>query len=183
MVQSIVEKLKLRCNTSSTKNNYYSIWKTFNQFIIKLDCKPDCWEDRLVLLIGYLIDKKRKSTTIRSYILAIKAVLKDDDIELNINTSLLNSLTRACHLQNDKVQTRLPIRKGLLSLLLTQAHIQFETQPYLLTLFKVMLVAGYYGLLRVGEMTASPHVLKSKDVKLGKNKNKLMFVLHSSKTH
>ena len=44
-------------------------------------------------------------------------------------------------------------------------------------------MTGYYGLLRIGEMTASPHVIKACDVHLGKNKRKLMFVLHSSKTH
>ena len=32
-------------------------------------------------------------------------------------------------------------------------------------------------------MTESQHVVKAKDVHIGINKDKLMFVLHSSKTH
>ena len=32
-------------------------------------------------------------------------------------------------------------------------------------------------------MTKSEHVVKAKDVQIAKNKCKLMFVLHSSKTH
>ena len=35
----------------------------------------------------------------------------------------------------------------------------------------------------MGELTLSSHVLKAKDVHIGLNKNKLLFVLHSLKTH
>ena len=35
----------------------------------------------------------------------------------------------------------------------------------------------------MGELTESPHVLKAKDVHIGRNKKKMMFVLHTSKTH
>ena len=41
----------------------------------------------------------------------------------------------------------------------------------------------YFGLFRIGEVTTSDHVILAKDVHMGKNKKKLMFVLHSSKTH
>ena len=50
-------------------------------------------------------------------------------------------------------------------------------------MYKAMLAAAYYGLLRIGELTYSQHVIKAKDVFTGTNKDKLMFVLHSSKTH
>ena len=38
-------------------------------------------------------------------------------------------------------------------------------------------------MMRVGELTESPHVLKAKDVYLGDNKDKILIVLYSSKTH
>ena len=41
----------------------------------------------------------------------------------------------------------------------------------------------YFGMFRIGEMTESQHVVKAKDVHIGINKDKLMFVLHSSKMH
>ena len=37
--------------------------------------------------------------------------------------------------------------------------------------------------MRVGEVTQSEHVLKAKDVNIGTNKDKLLFILYSSKTH
>ena len=37
--------------------------------------------------------------------------------------------------------------------------------------------------MRVGEVTLSPHVLKAKNVHLTTNKDKLLLVLYSSKTH
>ena len=56
-------------------------------------------------------------------------------------------------------------------------------QPFLEQLYRAMLSSMYFGLLRIGEVCAGPHVIKAKDVHVGKNKNKIMFVLHSSKTH
>ena len=46
-----------------------------------------------------------------------------------------------------------------------------------------MFSTAYFGLFRIGEITQSPHVLKAIDVHTGVNKKKMMFVLHSSKTH
>ena len=37
--------------------------------------------------------------------------------------------------------------------------------------------------MRVGEVTKSTHVLKAKDVHIGQNKDKILLILHSSKTH
>ena len=46
-----------------------------------------------------------------------------------------------------------------------------------------MIVTAYFGMFRVGEIADSPHVMKAADVYIGDNKDKLMFILHSSKTH
>ena len=48
-IKSVIENLKLQKFRNSTKMNYYGIWKNFNQFFLKLDVKPDNWEDRLTL--------------------------------------------------------------------------------------------------------------------------------------
>ena len=38
---------KMKCNRvrNTTKKNYLGIWRTFNQFYIRLDIKPESWED------------------------------------------------------------------------------------------------------------------------------------------
>ena len=41
MIQVIVEDLKHNQHQSSTKRNYYAVWKVFNEFFIRLDEKPD----------------------------------------------------------------------------------------------------------------------------------------------
>ena len=105
-------------NRSSTRRNYYCVWKSFNNFIISLDRKPRFWEDKLTLFVGFLIHNGKKSSTVRSYVSAVKAVLLDIDIELNYNQFLIQSLTRACRLINDQVCTRLPIYKAMLHLIL-----------------------------------------------------------------
>ena len=56
-------------------------------------------------------------------------------------------------------------------------------QLYLEALFKAILCLSYYGLLRVGEIADSPHVIKAKDIHIRINKEKILIILHSSKTH
>ena len=148
-----------------------------------MDNKPDSWEDRLVLFVGYLIDKCRKLSTIKSYISAIKAVLKEDGVELNENKYLLASLTKACKLKNDTVQSRFPIQKGLLSLILSKIEVIYDTQPYLLTLYQALISTAYFGMFRVGELAESTHAIKATDVHVAKNKRKMRFILRTSKTH
>ena len=183
-IECIVEKLRRKRNRTSTQANYYSIWKLFNEFFIKLDRKPDTWEDRLVLFVAYLADQEKKSSTIKSYISAVKAVLRDDGVILNEDRYLLASITKGCRYVNDDVRTRLPIQKNLVKLLYNTMSTVFDSeQPYLVLLYRTILVTAYFGLFRVGELTSGPHAVKAKDVHVGRNKNKLMFVLHTSKTH
>ena len=133
--------------------------------------------------MGYLIDKKLKSTTIRCYVSAIKAVLRDDGKELNENVYLLKAMTWACRLHNDKVTVHLPIRKHLLLLLIREIDSLFADQLFLVALYKALFSTMYFGLFRISEITHSDHVLKARNVRMGCNKNKVMFILRSSKTH
>ena len=181
---NIVDRLKSERHRSSTRNTYYVIWKCFNKFLIRLDHKPKTWEERLTLYVAFLVDKKRKSSTINSYVSAIKAVLHDDGEELVEDRLLISALSNACKQKNDKIRTRLPIGKNLLNLLLSVVSDIFEgEQPYLVTLYRALFATAYYGLFRVGELTLSQHVVKVNDVHIGINKKKLLFVLHTSKTH
>ena len=170
---------------NSTAKTYYSVWKQFNKFLIKLDVMPDSWEDRTSLFITYLIEfKQLQSSSIKSYISAIKRTLIDGiDYEWCDNQVLFNSLTRACRLINDKVTTRLPIDCVLLEFLLFEIERIFPTQPYLKTMYQTMFALGYYGLMRIGELTWSPHVMKACNVYTASNKEKILIILYTSKTH
>ena len=165
--------------------NYYNIWKIFNLFFIRLDVKPNNWEDRIMLFAAYLIDLGRKSTTVKSYVSAIKVVLAKIRIEVNEDRCLLNSLTRACKLTKDTVTLCLPIHRDMLHLLLKTADHYFIKigQEFLQNLYLALLSTMYYGLFRIGELTMSQHTVKARDVHIGINKKKMLFLLHSSKTH
>ena len=117
-IEEVIEQLKMEKYRKSTRRNYYSIWKVFNKFYIQLDRKPGNWEDRITLFAAYLIKENRKSTTVKSYISAIKAVLADINVTVNENTYLLNSLTRACRLTRDSYSIRMPIQRELLNVIL-----------------------------------------------------------------
>ena len=181
-----IERLRVWRHKGSTRENYYAIWKNFNQFYIRLDRKPGKWEDRILLYVAFLIESNKKSTTIRSYVSALKAILTVNKIEINEDRFLLSSLTRACKMKNDSVKTKLPIHKSLLNLILKMINDEIklkDNQPDLAVLYQALFATGYYGLFRIGELTRSEHIIKAKDVHIGINKNKILFVLHSSKTH
>ena len=181
----IVDRLIGSQNRNSTARTYMSVWRQFNNFIIKLDVKPKEWEQRATLFVAFLIENGKQSGTVKSYISAIKRILIDDGYPWDDKKILLNSLTKSCKLVNDRVTTRLPIQCGLLELLLFEVQRIFRknNQPYLESLFKTIFIIGYYGLFRVGELTKSPHVMRAKDVYISHNKDKILIVLHTSKTH
>ena len=154
------------------------------KFIIRLDSRPESWEDRICLFAAHLIHVKQiQSSTLRSYYSAIKNILAKDDYIVNDNKVCLNSLAKACRLVNDRVRTQLPIHNGLLDLLLFEVERIFDRQPYLETMYKVIFILAYYFLFRIGELTSGRHPIMAKNVHIGRNKNKMLFVLYSSKTH
>ena len=69
-MEFIMNNLKARRFRKSTERNYYKIWKLFNKFFIRLDRKPKTWQ-------------QRASSTIKSYISAIKTILKMEEITIN----------------------------------------------------------------------------------------------------
>ena len=110
----------------------------------------------------------------KSYVSAIKRTLLDDGYCWEDNRVLIHSLTRACKLKNDRVQTRLPIQSSLLELILFEIPRLFNgEQPYLIAMYRDLFAVGYYGLFRIGKLTLSKHVIKAKNVHIAKNKEKL----------
>ena len=144
---------------------------------------PPTWEERLCLYVTHCSDRGMQSSTIKSYVSAIRFVLTLDGHIWNDDKALLSMLTRATKLENDRVRNRFPIQKGLLDIIVYEVENIYNSQPFLESLYKTLFLIGYYGMFRIGEITRGPHVLKAKDVHLGKNKDKMLFILHSSKAH
>ena len=134
--------------------------------------------------MAYLIKECRlKSITVKSYISAIKGVLAEDGIEIETNSFVMSLLTRACKLKNDQVVVHFLIYRDLLRLILDEVWKFYGLQPYLSILYQAIFAASYYGLLRIGEVTTSPHVITVRNTHIATNKNKILFMLLSSKTH
>ena len=77
-IKNLVEKWKSLSNREVTKANYLCIWQSFNKFVMKLDNPPDSWEEKTILFCVNLIEEGKKSATIKSYVSAIKSMLKLD---------------------------------------------------------------------------------------------------------
>ena len=122
----------------------------------------------------------------KTYVSAIKNILVTDGYPWEDNRLILNSLTKACRVANDRVYNRLPFGDKLLELILFEVQRYFNRdQYYLETMYKALFTLSYYGMLRVCELTKteSGHAVKAVDVSLVKNKQKLLFILRTSKMH
>ena len=185
-VQMMLNKLLGHTNRDSTTNNYLTVWRQFNKFIISLDYKPPSWEERAALFLAFKIEVDGlKSTSVKSYLSAIKKLLIDDGYDWNNSKILLGSLTKACRLVNDRVHTRLPIQCSLLEMILFEIQRKFtnDGQMYLKSLYMALFTLSYYGLMRVGEVMLSDHVVKVANVHCATNKDKILVILYTSKTH
>ena len=132
------------------------------------------------------MDSGFQSSTIRSYASAIKSVLKTDGYPWDEGKFFLTAIIRGCKLKNDVVRTRLPIQMGLLELILFEIQRIYNkdgSQFYLECMYLSLFAMAYYGLFRVGELTLGTHTLKACNVHIAHNKNKILAVLYSSKTH
>ena len=182
-IEGVIENLKNKQVRNTTSKNYLGIWRHFNKFIIRLDHKPKSWEEKTSLFCGYLIDIGNKSTTVKSYVSAIKAVLRSDGYVWNDQKVLLGSLIQACRKHNDELICRLPIQRNLLEVILFELQRVFNNQIYLQVLYQAIFSMAYYGMMRIGELVHGPHTAKATNVHIGKNKNKILIVLYTSKTH
>ena len=185
-MENIIENLKNKQTRSTTNDTYLRIWRQFNRFIIRLDVKPKTWEERTSLFLADLVNGGMKSQSVKTYISAIKKTLLNDGYQWDDKKILLGVLIRSSKLINDKVITRLPIGCNLLELILFELERKFPKQYYLETMYKALFLMGYYGLMRIGELSVAEtnqHTLKAKNVHMATNKEKLLLILYSSKTH
>ena len=137
-----------------------------------------------MLFVGFLIDQNRQSSTIKSYISDIAAMLLSTGIELSEDRYLLSLLTKACKFMTDNVRVQFPIHKGLMLVILKKIRsIIYPQQPYLSKLYVAIISTSYYGLFRIGELTKGTHPILAKDVHIATNKKKLLFFLRMSKNH
>lgn len=179
----MIKGMRLR---DKTKKIYRNRWVAFNKFMQQFDVMPQTWEERLHIYAAHLVDNKKQSSTVRSYITAIRQILRIADIEIKEDKYLLSSLIKACKLKNDRLYIRMPIRKSLLIQLLKKVDEYYDRtkgQIYLAKLLKAMFSMAYFGMMRVSEITMSDHTVKAPNVRYAKNKNKISITLYSSKTH
>ena len=166
----------------STKRNYHVVWTNFNKFIIKLDHIPAKWEERTSLYCTYLILEGYQSSTVKSYVSAIKHKLTADNYKWDDKLVLLNSLTKACRLENDVVKVRLPLQHKLLNMVIFEVEREFISDEYSRQLYKTLFLIGYSGMFRVGELTKGKHVIKVPNVHISHDNKKASIYLYSSKT-
>ena len=171
------------CYQTTTVNNYLAIWRSFNKFLVRLDKRAKFWENKVTLFCTYLINRGSQASTVKSYISGIKAILKQDGYKWKEDCELLSTLTHACQIKNDKLRSRLPIGRKLLEMLIFELNHIWDTQPFLEAMYKAIFCLAYFGLMRIGELTQGDHPVKAKDVHIGTNKDKIMVILYSSRTH
>ena len=136
-----------------------------------------------MLFVASLIERGIQSSTLKSYISAIKGILIDNNYDWDDGRMLIQSLSRACRRVNDTLTVRLPIRLGLLEIILFEMQRFYQKQEYLTIMYQTIFCIAYYGLFQVSELTTGAHPIRASDIHIGTSKDKILFVLYSSKMH
>lgn len=121
-----------------------------------------------------------------SYMSAIRHILALDGIQVPKSTCELAMIIHACKLHNDVLFIRLPIQLKLLNRMLQFVKDHYERnmgQLYLVAWLRAAFVMGYYGLMRILEITKGPHAVRAQDINYSHNKQRIVLYLRSSKTH
>ena len=88
-----------------------------------------------MLFAAFLVDNKLKSSTVKTYVAAIKGILVENNVKISEDRFVLTSLTKASRIKNDHLILRLPIEKDFLHMILDECQHYFNTprnnQPYL----------------------------------------------------
>ena len=97
----------------------------------------------------------------------------------------MSALIQACKLRNDQLFIRFPIQRSLVHMILDKIDDCYlgRGQRYLARIYKTIILTGYYGLLRTGELTSGTHPVLACDTHIVKNKMKIQLLLRSSETH
>lgn len=144
---------------------------------------PERLDDQLAVFVAYMVECGDQSGTIESYLSGIKFMLNKDGIQINTRTARLRALIKACKYKNDRVIHRMPISETLLVKLIKQLDLIFGKQPFLAKLYRCMMVMGFYGMLRVGEMASGEHPVLARDIHFNHRLKKVQIILRTSKTH
>ena len=73
-----MNRLLLKQTRDSTNRMYMGVRRQFNTFLISLDRMPASWEDRTMLFVTNLVDKGMQSSSVKSYVSAVKRILIND---------------------------------------------------------------------------------------------------------
>ncbi len=177
-LQAFLDNQKDRGIAASTNNSYNKVWRKFIDFCQALDQKLDSWEDRILLFVPYLAEKKYAASTIKTYLAAIRNRLTTEGTILRENKYLIGLLIKARQKEQWE-ELKLPITKYILHRLLRA--IQFvESNEYDIALFRAMFVTAYQGLFRISELCDSEHAITSRNVGIS-NQGNVKIILETAK--
>ena len=94
-LQLITDNLRRQKIRKESRKTYRYGWCNFNKFLINLDCRPDSWDEKVTLFAAQLIEEKRMGQTVRSYVSAVRTILKEDGVKLIHNYPPLTSLQQS----------------------------------------------------------------------------------------
>ena len=110
----VADKLKTGRRRQPTRRVYREAWKIFNDFLICMDKLPNNWDDCICMFVAQLIIENHPPPTIQSYVSGVKAILREDGIDIEDNSVALAALIQSSK-QVSRTETRMtmPIQKGL----------------------------------------------------------------------
>jgi len=152
----------------STVSTYCKNWDKFNLFAASLSrCPLPASVNLVALFIAHLVSLPTppKPSAIASTLSAISFFHKVSDAEDPTSAFLIRKILKGCFKANPSADTRFPVSVPMLYNLIDHAT-TVTSSSYDACLLQAMFSLMFHGLLRIGEVTRSPHNLLYENVSI-----------------
>ena len=161
-----MEHLVILAHEKNTHSVYDRAWDIFMAHLQLYDKSLFALKEFDVMeFVAFLSMANLVPATILSYILGVKYHLRIRFLNDFSNNFLLKFVAKGIVSQQHQPDVRLPITMDILVKMLIALPL-VPINPHEVCMYRVVLVAGFYGLMHPGELTESQHVLLVQGVQL-----------------
>ena len=176
-LEQTASKLISASLTKSTQQSYNSTLSEFHSFIRSLGSdyySPTPNSGHIILFIAHLYHKGSSSSTITTKLSAINYYFKLRGLPDPSNDFLISKALTGVRKLSPTCDQRLPITIPILHRLMELCPVTCKSDFHIL-LLQAMMSVSFYGFLRPGEITKSPHNLQVDQVSVSQSKISILF--------
>ncbi|XP_045195571.2 uncharacterized protein LOC123551027 isoform X2 [Mercenaria mercenaria] len=154
-VTKVREQLIASSLAATTRKTYERFWERFSNFVKNNHSSSSCFpatSDVVSLFIAHLHSLQFAPSTISSHLSAITYFHLVSGFDDPCNTFIIRRMILGCRKSRYQKDSRLPLLKKQVDLLLNATKHIFRTNRFLRVLYRAIILVTFHGFFRMGEL-------------------------------